>query len=189
MERRKTAVLIGGKIYSFYTDDPEEYIETLEQRANEALREGERAAGGSSGGAVLAIISLTDRLMRMEEKHPEKTDKPKNAAPRKKDTQTEAQGQMTVWDVLEMSGETADAKEPDAPAIPEGGEDEDAVRAAAGPAIPEAGRDAAAANEQDEPAIPEGGEDAAAPKETGGPAGHQKRRKRSRHEKIKRGKA
>ena len=153
MERRKTAVLIGGKIYSFYTDDPEEYIETLEQRANEALREGERAAGGSSGGAVLAIISLTDRLMRMEEKHPEKTDKPKNAAPRKKDTQTEAQGQMTVWDVLEMSGETAGAKE------------------------------------QDEPAIPEGGEAAAAPKEAGGPAGHQKRRKRSRHEKIKRGKA
>ena len=81
MERRKTAVLIGGKIYSFYTDDPEEYIETLEQRANEALREGERAAGGSSGGAVLAIISLTDRLMRMEEKSPEERYTDRGAGP------------------------------------------------------------------------------------------------------------
>ena len=27
-----------------------------------------------------------------------------------------------IWDVLEMSGETAGAKEQDAPAIPEGGE-------------------------------------------------------------------
>ena len=64
MEKRKVTVTIGGQRCSFYSDDPDEYIAALAQKANTVVEQ-------FSGMNAKAILFLTDALMRAE-----KTEKP-----------------------------------------------------------------------------------------------------------------
>ena len=110
MEKRKVTVTIGGKPCSFYSDDSDEYISALENRANAVMKETARFSGSSvCTNAVLSVLFLTDKLLRMEQA--EKADKPEQAEkpPRteqkiskKNNTKTtsEDKGQVSVWDLL-----------------------------------------------------------------------------------------
>ena len=100
MEKRKITVLVGGRPCSIYSDDPEEYVSALEQRANAVMRETAKFSGASAyTNAVLSVLSLTDALMRTEQgeqKPGERTSLRKNAA---KKTEEE-KGQISVWELL-----------------------------------------------------------------------------------------
>ena len=100
MEKRRVTVSVGGLPCSFYSDDPDEYISILEQRTNEALRQ---TAGfsGSSGyrNAVLTVLSLTDQIMRTEQKG--KTEPKGNRKSTPKTAGKEDRGQVSVWDLLD----------------------------------------------------------------------------------------
>ena len=67
MEKRRVTITVGGQPYSFASDDPDEYIRTLEKRTNAALKETAEFAPSAYAGAILAVISQTDRLLRAEE--------------------------------------------------------------------------------------------------------------------------
>ena len=106
MEKRSVTVLIGGQPCSFYSDDSDEFISALEQRANAVMKQTAKYAGSSAhSNAVLSVVSLTDSLLRAEaliaetakgkaeEKHSSPVRKPvKNPAEDKR--------QVSVWDLL-----------------------------------------------------------------------------------------
>lgn len=111
MEKRLVTVMIGGQRCSFYSDDSDEYISALEQRANEVMRQTARFS--LRANAVLSVISLTDALMR-EEKKTEETEegmkantgtepKAENKRSRKgtANASAENKNQISVWELLE----------------------------------------------------------------------------------------
>ena len=65
LEKRKVTITVGGKPCSFYSDDSDDYIAALEERSNAVMKQ--TSAYSSTSGALLAVISLTDQLMRMEQ--------------------------------------------------------------------------------------------------------------------------
>ncbi len=96
MEKRKVTITINGKECSFYSDDSEEYIAALAKKANAAMKRTAEFSGGSAyTNAVLAVLYLTDRLMRTEQKGSRKS-VPKAAE--KED------GHVSVWDLMEEHG-------------------------------------------------------------------------------------
>lgn len=118
MEKRRVTITIGGQPYSFYSDDPEEYIKTLEQRANAAMKQTERFGASAYAGAVFSVISLTDQLLRTEQavitreterpEEPPKTEeaeKPVKKEPNRKKAAGGTKGQVSVWDLLGESAE------------------------------------------------------------------------------------
>ncbi len=102
MEKRKVTVKIGGEHCSFISDDPDEYISVLEQRANEVMKQ----TAGFSGlsvrkNALLSLLFQTDRLLRLEQSiHVEKEPASRNAV-RKQNPKSEGRDQVSVWDLLE----------------------------------------------------------------------------------------
>ena len=89
LEKRRVTISILGQPFSFFSDDPDAYIAALEKKVNEALRE---ARGRNN--AVLAVILLADRLLRMDQQPREReTRKPR---PVEKDD-----GQVSIWDLLD----------------------------------------------------------------------------------------
>ena len=108
MEKRKVTISIDGKPCSLYSDDPEEYLSILEQRANAVMRETAGFSGSAYSNAVLSVITLTDELLRSEQKiqnltAERKKDEFRSNSPRKnsvKDGEKE-RGQISVWDILE----------------------------------------------------------------------------------------
>ena len=120
MEKRLVTITIGGQCCSFYSDDSDEYISALEQRANEIMRQTARFS--LRANALLSVISLTDSLMREEKKteekkseetegavkaepKPEPKTEPKAGNKRNRknaaSTPEENQDQISVWDLLE----------------------------------------------------------------------------------------
>ncbi len=108
MEKRKVTILIGGQPCSFYSDDSDGYLSALAQRANAAMRQTARFSGTSAyANAVLSVLSLTDTLLRTEQKMKEiisekegiepKTHTPRKAIVKGKE---EENGQVSVWDLL-----------------------------------------------------------------------------------------
>ena len=85
MEKRKVTVSIGGQVCSFYSDDPDEYLAALEQRANAVMKQTSRFSGSSAcTNAILAVLLLTDRILRAEQKAAE-----------------EDAGQVSIWDLID----------------------------------------------------------------------------------------
>ncbi len=105
LEKRKVTVSIGGRVYRFYSDDSDAYIATLEQRANAALKQTAGFSGASVlTNAVLAVLLLTDELMRTEQKAPGDGGSPEvreTAKEKKKKPAEKDDGQVSVWDLLE----------------------------------------------------------------------------------------
>ena len=108
MEKRKATILISGQPCSIYSDDPEEYLSALEQRANAVMRQTAVFSGQSAHmNAVLSVLFLTDALLRAEQKMKELTalkeaDETKTHAPRKNAVKgkEEENGQVSVWELL-----------------------------------------------------------------------------------------
>lgn len=95
---------IGEQVCSFYTDDPDEYIEELVKRADETLRH----AGGSFAKAVLI---LTDAIMRAERAKVQDEGKaatqaePKAAAKRPgNNMERKDRNQVSMWDLMKEDG-------------------------------------------------------------------------------------
>ena len=105
MEKRRVTVLIGGQPCSFQSDDPDEYLSALEQRANAALKQTAGFSGSSVRmNALLSVLSLTDELLRAEQKirdlsaefpKAENRVRKNPARPEQKEP-----GQVSVWDIL-----------------------------------------------------------------------------------------
>ena len=119
MEKRKVTIAIGGRVCSLYTDDPEEYISALEERANAVMKETAKFSGSSSyANAVFAVLSLTDQLLRMEQRENkqsmEEADRrqtgtppkpgPKESRKTNKTPSGSDSGQVSVWDLLDEEG-------------------------------------------------------------------------------------
>lgn len=116
MEKRRVTITVGGQPYSFASDDPDEYIRTLEKRTNAALKETAEFAPSAYAGAILAVISQTDRLLRAEEaggtEKAEKQGKPQKAEPSegqprketaRKKASAQEKGQVSMWELLEKT--------------------------------------------------------------------------------------
>ena len=102
MEKRKVTVTIGGQRCCIYSDDSDEYIAALTERANTVVDR-------FSGMNAKAILFLTDALMRAEqaEKPAEEPAGPedeakaepvrarKNASKAPKD-----KNQVSMWDLM-----------------------------------------------------------------------------------------
>ena len=108
MEKRRVTILVGGQPYSFYSDDSEEYLSALEQRANAVMKQTAAfSASSAHNNAVLSVLVLTDALLRMEQKSREIASEreaaevrrmPARKAPVK--SAAEDRGQISVWDLL-----------------------------------------------------------------------------------------
>ena len=110
LEKRKVTVLVGGQFCSFYSDDSDEYISSLERRANEVISRTARLSGMSSHtSAILSVIYQADALMRTDQERTNHSDK-RTETPkiRKNATQASAedQGQVSVWDLLDNRKKT-----------------------------------------------------------------------------------
>ena len=130
MEKRRVTITVGGQPYSFASDDPDEYIRTLEKRTNAALKETAEFAPSAYAGAILAVISQTDRLLRAEEaggtEKAEKQGKPQKAEPSegqprketaRKKASAQEKGQVSMWELLEKTETMPEtAAEAEAPA-------------------------------------------------------------------------
>lgn len=92
LEKRKVTITIAGKPFSLMSDDSDAYIAALEQRINAVMQETAGFSGSSYNNALLAALSLTDQLLRMEQKGSRKT-VPKPPA--------KENGQVSVWDLLD----------------------------------------------------------------------------------------
>ncbi len=69
MQKRRVTISIGGVPCVFYSDDSAEYLGTLAQRANAAMRETAEFSGQSAyRNAVLSVLSVTDELLRTEQR-------------------------------------------------------------------------------------------------------------------------
>ncbi len=104
MEKRKVTVMIGGQSCSFYSDDPDEYITALAQRANAVMRDTSRFSEGSSyANAILSVVSLTDALMRAEREAVETAKERQPEAKRSKRNPEKASSgdidQVSIWDI------------------------------------------------------------------------------------------
>ena len=110
MEKRKVTVIISGQPCSFYSDDSDDYILALEQRANAVMRQTAMFSGSSAyTNAILSVLSQTDALMRLELRKTA-AEKPAAPAPRKapvKEESAENKKQISIWDLLEEKTETA----------------------------------------------------------------------------------
>ena len=102
MEKRKVIVSVGGQQCSIYTDDPDEYIAALAERANGVVER-------FSGMNARAILFLTDALMRAEkaETPPEKPAERKaeaKAEPKRAGKNTPKvspeNNQVSMWDLV-----------------------------------------------------------------------------------------
>ena len=95
-------VRIGGLPCSFLSDDSEEYLSALEQRANAVMKQTAPFAGPSArGNAILSVLFLTDVLLRKEQgEEPQAGEK---AAARKATAKAPIRDrdQVSVWDLLE----------------------------------------------------------------------------------------
>ena len=114
LERRKVTVWVDGQPCCFYTDDSEEYIAALAERANAVMRR--MAADSGTVGqtkAVFSVLALTDTLLRTEQRMRDLEKKMKEAGertpaekkhpmPRKAAAKApeEDPGQVSVWDLL-----------------------------------------------------------------------------------------
>ncbi len=114
MEKRKVTIWVDGQSCSFYSDDSEEYLSALAEKANAVMRKTARDSGASGKtNAVFSVLALTDMLLRTEqrmramemEKKETADQKPaeaKRPLPRK--TAAKAMegdpGQVSVWDLL-----------------------------------------------------------------------------------------
>ena len=94
MDRRKITIMLDGQPYSFYSDDPDVYLSELEKRANAVMRQ---AASFGQNKAALAVLLLTDQLMRTEGGPPN----PEKKAARKPKADAAEKGQVSVWDLLD----------------------------------------------------------------------------------------
>ena len=110
MEKRRITVSIEGRPYRFDSDDSDEYIAALEKRTSDALKQAKRLSGSSDdSGAVLAVILLTDQLMRAEQQafqsQERQASSPKQTEPkvnRKNGSRSpeKDKDQISVWDLL-----------------------------------------------------------------------------------------
>ena len=102
MEKREVTVSVGGQRCSIYSDDPDEYIAALEEKAN-------RVVERFSGMNAKAILFLTDALMRKEktetpvegpaeQKHEAKAE-PKRARKNVSKVSSE-NNQVSMWDLV-----------------------------------------------------------------------------------------
>ena len=110
LEKRRVTVTIGGQPCSFYSNDPDEYVEELAARANDTLKQ-------VQGSPARAVLLLTDMLMRAEKEKTQKTES--DTAEIRADVKTETKtawkpeqtrkntsrsavdnGQVSVWDLL-----------------------------------------------------------------------------------------
>ena len=115
MEKRKVSILVDGQPCVFYSDDPEEYLYALTERANAVLRETARFSGPSvRSREALSVLSLTDTLMRTEqqvrqmeealrEKEERKPREARKTVPGKTAAKAAAEegDQVSVWDLLD----------------------------------------------------------------------------------------
>lgn len=119
VEKRKVTLSIGGQPCEFYSDDSEAYLTALEHRANAVMKRTARYAGPSAyTNAVLSVLTLTDELLRTEEKmremrelsverEPEGTNAGAGRSPRKPAEKNPPKapgkdpGQVSVWDILD----------------------------------------------------------------------------------------
>ena len=105
MEKRRITVTIGNHACSFYSDDPEEYIAALEQRANAVMKQTAPFSGASASmNAALSVVFLTDALMRAEaEKSRAENSQPEIKRTRKSGAKAaeEDQGQISVWELFD----------------------------------------------------------------------------------------
>ena len=106
LEKRRVTLLIGGQRCSLYSDDSNEYLALLEQRANEALLRTARFSGPEAyTNAVYSLLSLTDELLRAEQRLQEGTEEQKAAESRSRKNAAKTagveKGQVSVWDLLE----------------------------------------------------------------------------------------
>ena len=117
VEKRKVTLSIGGQPCGFYSDDSEAYLTALEHRANAVMKRTARYAGPSAyTNAVLSVLTLTDELLRTEEKMREMRElsdareadpalagrnprKPAEKNPPK--APGKDPGQVSVWDILD----------------------------------------------------------------------------------------
>ncbi len=93
MERRRITIMLDGQPCSFYSDDPDAYLSDLEKRANAVLHQ---AAVYGKNKEVLAVVLLTDQLMRMEGSPA----RPEQKEARKPKPDSADKGQVSVWDLL-----------------------------------------------------------------------------------------
>ena len=108
MEKRRVTILVDGQPYSFYSDDSEEYLSELEQRANAVMNQTAAFSASSAyTNAVLSVLVLTDELLRMEQKNRETASEQKAAEARQMPGRkapgkgaAEDRGQISVWDLL-----------------------------------------------------------------------------------------
>ena len=130
MQKRRVTISIGGVPCAFYSDDSAEYLGTLAQRANAAMRETAEFSGQSAyRNAVLSVLSVTDELLRTEQRVRELQDAEyrnagdggdsssvladrKNRPPvcrsaagrrgsAKEEPKERDRGQISIWDILE----------------------------------------------------------------------------------------
>jgi len=105
LEKRRVTLLIGGMPCSFYSDDTNEYLANLEQRANAVVRQTARFSGSSAQmNALLSVLSLTDELLRAEQKIQELAADRRSAEIRVRkaaaNQEEKEPGQLSVWDIL-----------------------------------------------------------------------------------------
>ena len=122
MEKRKVTISIGGQLCSFYSDDSDEYISALEQKANAVMKQTAGFSGSSLyRNAVLSVLFLTDELLRAEQGRPQQpepdklgSDRPeredrlpaaeqkirKNITKSAKKEEERDKAQVSVWDLL-----------------------------------------------------------------------------------------
>ena len=102
MEKREVIVSVGGQRCSLYSDDPDEYIDALVEKANKVVER-------FSGMNAKAILFLTDALMRKEktetpaegpaeQKHEAKAE-PKRARKNVSKVSSE-NNQVSMWDLV-----------------------------------------------------------------------------------------
>ncbi len=102
MEKRKVTVRIGGQRCSFLSDDPDEYISVLEQRADEVMKQTAEFSGLSvRTNALLSVLFQTDRLLRLEQAVQAEKGPVSRAAVRKQNPKSAGKEQISVWDLLE----------------------------------------------------------------------------------------
>ena len=102
MEKRKVIISVGGQKCTIYSDDPDEYIAALAEKANRVVEQ-------FSGMNAKAILFLTDALMRAE-KTETLTEEPAEQKPEAKDEAKRVRknapkalpesNQVSMWDLV-----------------------------------------------------------------------------------------
>ena len=114
LEKRKVTIWVDGQPCSFYSDDSEEYLSALAEKANAVMRRTARDSGASGKtNALFSVLALTDTLLRMEQRIKDLTMEKKEVTgqdpaeakrPILRKTAAKAAegdpGQVSVWDLL-----------------------------------------------------------------------------------------